>query len=424
MIIYTVKQGDSLYSIGQKFRASYQDIMRINGLENGNIVPGQSLLIQQNVYIVQQGDTLYKISEMTNVSTQALIDANQIQNPNMINPGMQLTLPNIPGYSADSVGYESIITADEMGYVTLRDPIPLEEELTTFAPWLNYVPLFDYQLQEGGNLSDLDDESAIRTARENRIAPLATVTAFNADMIHRVLSSAENTQRLIDNIYQIVSSKNYSGVNIDFEAVTERDRDSFSEFCRLLNDRMKTDGYLTTIAVLAKESEAWHKGLDYQAIAPSMDFVFIMAYDWHWRFSQPGPIAPINRVRIVLDFAITQIPRNKIVLGTALYGYDWTVPFTQGMSARALSSHAVTKIAMQYQIPIRYDVESASPWIEFVDEENKRRIVWFEDVKSINEKFKLVREYGLGGVGFWQLRLEFPQLPTLMSEMFTVEHIL
>ncbi|MEI5907889.1 LysM peptidoglycan-binding domain-containing protein [Bacillus spongiae] len=422
MIIYTVKQGDSLYSIGEKYGVSYHEIMKINGLLTNNIVLGQSLLIRTNIYTVQPGDTLYKISEMTNVSTQALIDTNEMKNPYVIYPGMQLTLPKLPIYSAHSVGYAPIKSSEDMGYITLRNTIPLEEEIATFSPWLTHVPIFDYQLQEEGNLSELQDESAVNVLIQEQIVPLATITAFDEEIIHNVLSSSENTKILIENIYRVVSSKKYSGVNVDFEAVSERDRDLFSNFCRLLNERMKAEGYLTTIALLAKEYEGVHKGLDYKAIAPTMDFVFIMAYDFHWMFSQPGPIAPINRLRTALDLAVTQIPRNKIILGTALYGYNWTVPFSSGMKATAFSSHAVTQMAIQYQLPIKYDIESASSWIEYIDQEDKKHIVWFEGVKSMNEKFKLVREYGLRGVGFWQIRLEFPQLASLMSEMFTIEH--
>ena len=166
-----------------------------------------------------------------------------------------------------------------------------------------------------------------------------TETGFNPELTRRVLSNPEIRQRLIDNIYNLVKTKNYAGVNIDFERIREEERDLYSGFLRLLSERLKPEGYYTSVAVPAKTSDdiPWLKGYDYGGIGAAVDFVFIMAYDWHEASSQPGPVAPIKEVRKTIEYAQNYMRRNKIILGVPRYGYDWTMSNGTAVSARAIS---------------------------------------------------------------------------------------
>lgn len=67
---------------------------------------------------------------------------------------------------------------------------------------------------------------------------------------------------------------------------------------RSLGDRLKQEGYYTSVAIPAKTSDeiSWLKGHDYGGIGSAGDFIFIMAYDWHEVSSPPGPTAPTREV--------------------------------------------------------------------------------------------------------------------------------
>ena len=62
MFVYTVKSGDTLFSISKKFDIPLNTIRLVNGLAEGNIVPGQALLMNTKTYIVQPGDSLFSIA--------------------------------------------------------------------------------------------------------------------------------------------------------------------------------------------------------------------------------------------------------------------------------------------------------------------------------------------------------------------------
>lgn len=417
MFIYTVKEGDSLFTIGRKYEVQYQSIMTLNGFTNTNIVPGQSLAIPQSVYIVQPGDSFYTISNMTYVPVESLMATNNFWNPYQLTVGMRLKIPELPSYPINS-----------MGYVTVRTPEKDKELIQLLSPLLSYIPLFEYHFYRDGSLSDLNDETAIQTAKNNHSVPIATITnltesGFSGELVHVVLNSPELRNRLIENIFSLLSTKQYMGVNIDFEGVHADDRDLFSGFLRLLSERLKPHGYITSVAIPPKTSDdiPWLLGYDYGGIGSAVDLVFIMAYDWHHAGGVPGPVAPVEQVRNTIEYAINRMNSKKVILGFPRYGYDWTLVEGNQYRGKAISSLEATRRAMNYQVPIFYSQQHQAPWFQYQDNTGKRHIVWFEDSRSFAAKMLLVREYRLRGMGAWQIGLEFPQAPSLMLKFFNIK---
>ena len=81
---YTVKPGDSLYSIAKKYNSTINEIIALNGLKNTNLSIGQILLIpttnsnSNNTYIVQRGDTLYSIANKFNTTVSSIKNKNNL----------------------------------------------------------------------------------------------------------------------------------------------------------------------------------------------------------------------------------------------------------------------------------------------------------------------------------------------------------
>lgn len=67
-------------------------------------------------------------------------------------------------------------------------------------------------------------------------------------------------------------------------------------------------------------------------------------------------VAPVNKVREVVDYAITKIPSEKINLGIPNYGYGWTLPFERGVTkARTIGNIEAVQLAIAYNAPIYFD---------------------------------------------------------------------
>lgn len=106
-INYTVRRGDTLSKIASQYGTTVQEIARINGIQNVNLIfPGQVLRITTNsnvvgretnstgktYYTIRRGNTLAQIARRYGVSVQDLVNWNNIQNPNLIFPGQTLIL--------------------------------------------------------------------------------------------------------------------------------------------------------------------------------------------------------------------------------------------------------------------------------------------------------------------------------------------
>lgn len=96
-------------------------------------------------------------------------------------------------------------------------------------------------------------------------------------------------------------------------------------------------------------------------------------------------------------------------------------PFKQGNPpAKAVSSVAAVALARKYNVPIRYDFTAQAPHFNYFDENGVQHEVWFEDSRSIQSKFNLMKEQGIGGISYWKIGLPFPQNWRLLVENFTI----
>ncbi|MFG3611704.1 glycosyl hydrolase family 18 protein [Rummeliibacillus stabekisii] len=420
MFIYVVKTGESIFSIARKYQVTMDSIRTINGLSTDTIVPGQDLLIPTDQYVVQPGDSLFTISQMAMVSADRIKAYNGLQS-NELSVGQTLYLPPREKYSAYSFGYITVSTPESNQLIT-----------QTYAPLNTYYGIFEHHVLADGSLSELNDQGIVNMSRDNFVAPIAVVTnltstGFDPNLTVTILSNATVRQRLITNIYNLLRNKNYSGVNIDFEQIPASQRDNFTAFLRELRTRIQPGGFSLSVALPFKTEEndpPWRRGYDYRGIGAAVDFVFLMAYDWHELGSDPGPVAPIQEVRKTVNYAIQTIGARKILLGVPRYGYDWTVANGQVVSAKAVSVAEAIKTAMRHNVPISYSREYQQPFFTYWDATGAEHRVWFEDARALAQKLQMIVDKRLRGIGSWHLGLPFTQSAVLFNEFFRIRRIL
>lgn len=425
MTIHIVRPGDSLYTIAQQYDANFDLLMEINGLlDPNNLVVGQTILIltPQTQHIVQPGDTLAEIAANYGVSVNELYRNNPYLNarPDLI-PGQTLVIQ----WQDSKLGN---IYANGYAY-----PYINQELLRETLPFLSWISPFTYGITEDGNLLPLNDQIILSTAQIYGVAPLlhlSTLTpdgVFSSERATLILNDPGLTQNLISQIVQTIQSKNYAGIDIDFEFVSLQNRDAYTSFVREVREALAPLGYPVFVALAPKTSSeqkgSLYEGHDYGGLGAAADFVFLMTYEWGYTYGPPLAVAPLPSVRKVVEYALTQVPAEKIYLGIPNYGYDWKLPFQKGVSrAKLIGNQEAVEIARAQNAAISYSETDQAPFFSYYAQ-GAEHIVWFEDARSIKAKLNLVPEYGLTGVGYWNLMRPFPQNWQILNALFNIKQL-
>ncbi len=268
------------------------------------------------IYVVKPGDTIDSIAAALGVSAERLIYDNQLIYPYELAVGQALLVDR------GIRNAERSISVSGYAYPFIS-PWVLEQTL----PYLSELPIFSYGFTTEGELLPPpygDDTWMIEKAQNFGTKPILTLTPFGADgafnnrLINSVVNNTVYLDNLIQNLLDTMAEKGYEGVDIDFEYILASDRDAFTAFVRQVAETMRANGYHTSVALAPKTSSdqvgLLYEGKDYRALGEAADHVLLMTYEWGYTYGPPMAVAPLNQVRRVVEYALTQIPAEKIDL--------------------------------------------------------------------------------------------------------------
>lgn len=406
MAIHVVGSGDTLWGISQKYGVTIQTLLNVNGLDILNyIMPGLALYIPTNdlpirAYRIQQGDTLWKISYIFNTSISNILSANPGIDPNLLFIGQKINIPSPIKMNLQTLGF-------------ILPSSPAISFLSLLANKLTYLAIVSYSLtSEGWAYVQQDDIPLVTESKRLGIKPLLMIrnyqnNVFSPELIGRVLENSVYRTNLILSITNLAKQRGYEGVSIDFEFIPPPRRNDFISFLRDLKSALGS--LVLHVNVHAKTEDIPTNRIigayDYQAIGSVADIVGIMTIDYGYPSGPPDPISPVWWVDQVLQYSTTLIQPSKIQIAFPLYAYDWR---TLDNNVKSMSILGAQNFALHSKVSIQYDPMAAAPWYKYWIG-TEEHVVWYEDIRSITEKYKLIDFYQLRGATFWHLGLDFPQ---------------
>lgn len=285
------------------------------------------------------------------------------------------------------------------------------QSLQSHADEMSGAATFSFQLKADGSLTGSSPSAAIQKMKTSSGKALVLIhnyngQAFDKDLIHTILNDPSLQATTIANILAVVQNNGYDGVNIDFENIPGEDRALYTQFISQLSTVLHQNGYLMTVSVPAKtydESNGWGGAFDYSSLGQISDDLMLMTYDEHYFGSEPGAIASAPWVEQVVQYATSQVPSDKILLGLGMYGYDWNL--TAGKTAKAISSHEALQQAAQTGADIRWDSTDQVPYYHY-NVNGINHVVYFESDSSASFKMDMVNKYNLAGIAIWRLGYE------------------
>ena len=424
MTIHVVEPGESTDSIAAAYGVSPALVRADNDIPpDGALAVGQTLVIRRprQFHTVRPGETLFSIARACGISLRRLWQNNwSLGGGTEIFPGQSLVLSfqDEPQRSAVFNGY---------AYPYIGVPL-LDAEL----PYLTCLSPFTYGISAQGGLLPLEDDALLSAARArgtNPVMHLSTLTedgAFNTARAVEVLTDGSLQEHLLEEIRQTLLRRGYVGLDVDFEFLPGHLAAAYAAFLDRLRRLLRAQGRFLW-AALAPKTDSLQKGLlyeghSYPAVGAAADAVLLMTYEWGYTAGPPMAVSPLPSVRAVLDYAASQIPPEKILLGLSNYGYDWPLPFVRGSTrAVSISNQQAIRLALEHGIAIQYDETVQAPFFHYTDSGSVIHEVWFDDARSLSARLALIGEYGLLGAGIWNLMRPFSQTWLTLASMYDIQ---
>lgn len=235
------------------------------------------------------------------------------------------------------------------------------------------------------------------------------------------INALKDVESLSSQIANYVEEYDLDGINVDIENVTHIQRDQYTQFVRLLREKIPAHKEIS-VAVAANPNNwqtGWHGSYDYAALAQYADHLMIMAYDEHYEGGEAGPVAGIDFVERSIQYALRHTTPDKIVLGVPFYGRVWSLD-SQRIVGKGISSKTIQEILASCESSWNYDEQAQSVKAKFTITADSGRftvggnfvlepgqyVVWFENDQSYQAKLSLVEKYNLKGAGAWSLGQE------------------
>ena len=310
--------------------------------------------------------------------------------------------------------------------------VDTEESYRSFSQHLTKIDVLApsaYGVDEQGIVWGDVDPKVLDLARRNniKVMPLLVNRPFNKDLLHQLLTSPAARQRAIASMVELSRSKNYWGMQIDFENVSIDDREAMTSFYQDAAKAMHAAGKVISIAVVHRPEELpgvqqyhawmmadWRGGYDLKALGDAGDFISIMTYSQHTRRTPPGPSASVPWAEEVVKYFLKYTTPEKLSLGIPFGGMHWYT---------SQEDRITPELARSYSRNVTYN------WALHILERNNAQLTWddkekvshayfpvsgtyeyifLEDARSFAAKLDLMRKHKLRGFSVWVLGPEDP----------------
>lgn len=265
---------------------------------------------------------------------------------------------------------------------------------------LNWLVYTGYNLEPDGSLKGYDSPRTLDWVRQHPVALHVMIQNDWSD--DRFLHDPSAMSRAVTNLLQVLQRSGYAGLNVDIEGVAAAERSAFTAFIAQLGQALHGSGYQLSVDVPGKTqddpSRSWSWAYDYAALGSLVDYLVIMAYDYHYPGSDPGPVADLQWVQRVVDYARSVVPPNKVMLGVPAYGYTWCSDGKTG----AWWETGMENVARQHNAAIQYDSAAGEATFSYTGN-GANCVGWFVGPDGLAARISLARSAGLAGIIAWRL---------------------
>lgn len=419
MEIYIVQPGDNIESIANKYGISIERLISDNGLKNTEtLAVGQALLIlfPKETYTVKRGDTLKAIAEQNGISLMQLVRNNPfLYDREFIYENETLI-----------ISFNTIKDIQTNGYTDA----PLSQAtLSRTLPYLTHLSIYSHRIDYNtfSINSYFDDSNIISTAKQYDAIPLLMMSALSLtgrielERLYELLLNNDLQDKLINEAYKILKSKEYLGVNFAVSYITYYNQNLYINIIDKISKILRNEGYIFMVTISPNFST--DVNIDYNRISSLVDRIIFLDNIWLKQAQPPAPISNISLIRPYIENVSHSVSPKLISIGKPLIGFDWNIPYTTGSTAHLLSLDSAFTLAYEQRAEIQLDEMSQTPYFYYntaIGGLNEKHLVWFIDARSIKALNDVILDNDLVGTGIWNLRNYFQQLFSIIMATFDI----
>jgi spore germination protein YaaH len=301
--------------------------------------------------------------------------------------------------------------------------VPTEDGWESLSQHIGKISILAPQVfivDETGQVHGEVEERVRALAKQHGVELMPLLANVKPEAAHAILSDENRRHQVIADALRLCQASGCAGLQLDIEDVLPADGPAFAAFAREAAEAFHAQHLRLSVAVpsplfsasLPKEKyTATFGGFGVDArpypldqIVPHVDFVTLMAYGQYGQGTAPGPVAGISWVEQSVRYVLQRVPAPKLSLGVGLWAQHWCnqqVTNKRYVELEALNSEAWRKA--------RWDKTQRAPFFEY-EGQGCHAVVWYENRRSLKEKFKLVSRYRLLGFSAWRLGQEDPEI--------------
>lgn len=312
--------------------------------------------------------------------------------------------------------------------------IETQKSINSFEAHIDKIDLLVptwFGVDENGMVSGAPNLYVLNLAKAHHLAVMPIISA-NGDRakFHALLTSETAKKAMIAGMIEQAKLYGFTGFQFDFENIAWTDRDALTLITRQTAEALHKQGLKLSMAVVPNAPgyagrgpfgkwiwEYWRGAYDLKALGQALDLVCLMTYDQHTRWTTPGPVEGMPWVMENLEYALKVVPKEKLSLGIALYGYHWFAGDPVGadgkessnISAQYIDADESFPLAKQFNATIQWDAMEHESWFYFYRDQ-MREWVFMPDAHAFRDRYDVVKQYGLEGFCAWVLGAEDPKV--------------
>lgn len=324
-------------------------------------------------------------------------------------------------------GFYAISSYSQIGLTQSMDAVSLGWSRMTYAADTGAVL---HTTTSGGNVYAIPSgyADAVKQLQANGCQlNLSVFMDNNGGALAAMLADANGRSQAVQAIlteatrtYTDLGSSPYTGVTIDFEGLAgSTNQANFTAFLQALSRQLQAKNLRLAVAVMPATADgAYYNGYDYRAIGDLADKVILMAHDYQpskltgytgTTYYKNAALTPFQSVyyslRVATDPNTGVQDTSKLALAISSAANAWQVDANGKLVSETPTFPTASTLLtrMKGGATMGWSDTYRNPYLTYQTEDGKHWFVWYEDSRSVGEKVRLAKLFGVTSVSLWRL---------------------